>query len=238
MIRYAAFTLIELLVVIVIIAILIALLFPAIAMVLRSSRSMKCQSNMRQQGLAFAAYALEYKDAVVPIKYAVGQHWFNLLAPYYDVRESSKGSGHSTNAEVMQAKGVFWGCPRWTSSTAYMPGYGCNPRPAYPAMDHSNFASDANTAADPSWGPPARILRFSAITNPSTRILLGDADHWLIFFWDTDSKLPTPSSSDAGTGLRHYTDRANYMFFDLHVKTLTQSDAYQAIASPSTATGG
>jgi prepilin-type processing-associated H-X9-DG protein len=203
-------------------------------MVLRSSRSMKCQSNLRQQGLAFAAYVQDHNDALPPIKYAAQRHWFNTLAPYYGVRETSKGSGHSNNAAVMQAKGVFWGCPRWTSSLAYMPGYGCNPRPLFPAMDHSNFASDSE---NPTWGPPARFLRLSAITFPSSRILLGDADTWLIFFESSGAKLPAPTAN-GNAGFRHYPDRANYLFHDLHVKTLSLSDANQSIVDPANLSGG
>jgi len=52
-----AFTLIELLVVIAIISLLLAILIPTLRQVGRQARAVVCQSNERQWGLAFAAYA-------------------------------------------------------------------------------------------------------------------------------------------------------------------------------------
>ena len=60
------FTLIELLVVIAIIAILAAILMPALSSARERSRLSNCQNNLKQIGTAYASYASDYEDYIVP----------------------------------------------------------------------------------------------------------------------------------------------------------------------------
>jgi prepilin-type N-terminal cleavage/methylation domain-containing protein/prepilin-type processing-associated H-X9-DG protein len=80
-----AFTLIELLVVIAIIAILAAILFPVFAQARETARKAACTSNMRQIGMALAAYAADYEGMMPPSQLppnGANISWPTMLFPY------------------------------------------------------------------------------------------------------------------------------------------------------------
>ncbi len=67
-----AFTLIELLVVIVIIGILIGILLPALASARQLARKSVCMSNLRQFGVGYSTYAIDFKDAIATFSWKPG----------------------------------------------------------------------------------------------------------------------------------------------------------------------
>lgn len=79
--RFSGFTLVELLVVVGIISVLMAILLPALSRAREQARNVKCLSNLRQIGAAFAAYAVENKGYICPGEYynpaASGYAWNN-----------------------------------------------------------------------------------------------------------------------------------------------------------------
>src|ERR1041385_6664837 len=94
-----AFTLIELLVVVAIIAILASLLLPALARARDKGKAAKCQSNLRQLGLAMMMYDEDYQ--VYPIGWPpsdlMNQNpipiWHRQLQPYLGRKTDVSGKG-------------------------------------------------------------------------------------------------------------------------------------------------
>lgn len=65
--RVPSFTLIELLIVIAIIAILASMLLPALGKARERGRTAACTSNLKQIGVAYAAYIVDNSDFMIPV---------------------------------------------------------------------------------------------------------------------------------------------------------------------------
>jgi prepilin-type N-terminal cleavage/methylation domain-containing protein/prepilin-type processing-associated H-X9-DG protein len=161
------FTLVELLVVIGIIALLIGILMPALSQARRQANTLKCQSALRQIGMAFQFYANDYKGmwpvavhetpgpARIPID--VERRWYDLIAKYVTGKRGADEMVSYKDISTIRRNSVIWGCPEWSRSDDYVqdptgydlrPGYGMAyyPRKFFETKDLINdYAYITNT---------------------------------------------------------------------------------------------
>lgn len=121
--KRSAFTLIELLVVIAIIGILIGLLLPAVQKVREAANRAKCQSQVKQLGIAVHTYASTYQDKLPPAQASFpngsaastpGSVLFWLL-PYIEQDPLFRlyyGNGTGGNCAAPAAPAVAVNCPK------------------------------------------------------------------------------------------------------------------------------
>lgn len=194
---------IEMLVVVCIMAILAGLLMTVLPKAIASSRNTKCASNLRQLGMAVKLYSVDNDDQLPYQKDANGLMWIDQIAPYVGVKEGTVGAKPPSP----------YRCPAcsYIGSWGNMSNYGKN--------YHINaYLTDTDASRNG--------YRFSKLSGDY--ILLADAICAANSPQGPASRdignVNNPPKADATTKYwiqARHTGRANILFCDFHVESLT-----------------
>lgn len=244
------FTLVELLVVIGIIALLISILLPALSAARRAGNSIKCESNLRQVGMALQIYAQQF-DSRFPASYISPQE-YSILTPGVD-GGTTGGAGLSVFwFQRLQIQGLLPGasepsksalvCP--SQETPYQPftfnagelslfncSYGFNQY--LTIQDGSNGPIDGIDDFSPPGPGSVRLYNYPkilALHDSSDKIVVTDIKGGYIY----DPYLPNTPTTDGASWdwRRHASQKAkrgtcNVLFLDGHVSSVSQGvDSY------------
>ena len=238
--RARAFTLIELLVVIGIIAILLSIILPTVSGARKSAQGLKCQSNLRQLGLAMHMYASANKQylpypttqlpdprtgVTIPAGSGQGWIWYNAVDPY--LAANRKGQEDRTGVAAHRTYKTYKQCVVYETIEGEKAPTGNQGNltefaKTYKMNTHLRSAPDPSLAATHPMYNKGWYARITDVKRTAEFVMIGDGlaiDMTPFVAGQFDSGQFTMEVNDlqeASPALRHK-GGANILFVDGHV---------------------
>lgn len=221
----AAFTLVELLTVIAVIGVLAAILVPVVGRARAAAKQSRCTANLRLVHQAFGLYASDNKGYYPAARFHATQS-----DPTKGRRNQNSGSyGNHWEGEIKPYVGVNVRTAAGTTASA---------TPTFAICPDGLTGMNAHLVyKGPEWLSSGYSLDYQVkaieIRNPPKTVLVGDSDDYHLGLWasmtpDVDGKYTS------GDPIRH-SQRANYLFADGHVESLTLAAAITALSEAKSA---
>ena len=213
--KCTGFTLIELLVVISIISLLISILLPALGNARASSRTIMCQSNMRQIGQGFIMYADTYEGQLPFMWQGAGITWGTLVDDIMGIcRKNSFVSDRS------QLK--IWNCPENLIQDSVCQEWGrYTTRQGEKDTSYSGNGYNGRTSYDNQY----LGSKIDQIKSPSQLASAFEASYYRYL-----ATQDSPSNKSLYNARNPHNEKSNILFADSHVVTDRPRGLYAGVA--------
>ncbi|MEM6332179.1 MAG: DUF1559 domain-containing protein [Planctomycetota bacterium] len=228
------FTLIELLVVISIIALLISILLPALTSARQAALSMKCKTQLRQLGIAFATYADAHQGLIPPslvtgsdltfADYPAGTRWHTHFMIEWVDQNGLTALQQAQGVAASQGDNDIFICPTANATTVqvYQNSYGMN---AILNYEHDKLVPPIVNSVNqwPRWR--ATFKDLYGVVRTSDAMLLIDNKNPSVTDQDYDLLLAgNVYSGPLADGAARHNGVNNTLFVDGHADSIELAD--------------